>query len=127
MSHRTSCTSEIMNQFRHFLGWVIGPSQGLCLYRTAQHEKMRTSIHALSGIQTCNLSIQVAKTYVVDHEATEIGLHSHHLWKILLYGNIAESVCGNTCSVASASQMTASSTEIRVGNFGGRRCGFHIG
>jgi len=34
------------------LGQGIGPSQGLCLHRTAaQHRKTRTYIHASSGIR----------------------------------------------------------------------------
>jgi hypothetical protein len=46
--------SEIMNH-RHMvglLGRVISSSQGLYLYRTTQHKKTRTNIHAISGIQT---------------------------------------------------------------------------
>jgi hypothetical protein len=43
------------NLFRHMvglLGRVISPSQGLYLYRTTQHRKTRTNVHALSGIRT---------------------------------------------------------------------------
>jgi hypothetical protein len=66
-----------MNLFRHLaglLGQVISPSQGLYLHRTAQNRKMRTKIHALSGIQTHDSSIQVAKTHALDCADTEIGI-----------------------------------------------------
>jgi hypothetical protein len=43
--------------FRHMVGLpgrVISSLQGLYLYRTTQHKKTRTNIHALSGIRTHN-------------------------------------------------------------------------
>jgi hypothetical protein len=54
------------------LGRVISPSQGLCLYKTAQHRKTRTNIHAVSGIQTRDRSVQAANTHVLDSATTEI-------------------------------------------------------
>jgi hypothetical protein len=62
-THFMSCSdselaSETINPFRYFgtlLGWGIGPSQGLYLYRGAQHRKTRTYIHASSGTRTRDL------------------------------------------------------------------------
>jgi hypothetical protein len=48
----------------------VSPSQGLCLHRTTQHRKTRANLHALSGIQTHDPSIQAAKTHTLDHLAT---------------------------------------------------------
>jgi hypothetical protein len=73
-------TSEIINLFRHLaglLGWVISPSQGLFLHRTAQNRKTRTNIDGLDGIRTCDPSIQAAKTHALDQSATEIGGHNY--------------------------------------------------
>jgi hypothetical protein len=53
------------------LGRVISPSQGLYLYRTTQHRKTRTNIHALSGIRTHDPSNQSAKTHASDLTATD--------------------------------------------------------
>jgi len=39
------------------LGWGIGPTQGLYPYRTTQHRKKRTHIHASSGIRTHDPSV----------------------------------------------------------------------
>jgi hypothetical protein len=51
----TACSgsAELMNLFGHLvglLGWGISPVQGLYPYRTTQHRKMWTHIHALSRI-----------------------------------------------------------------------------
>jgi hypothetical protein len=54
-------------------GVIYQPSQGLYLHRTTQHRKMRTYIHASSGIQTHDPNVQVAKTYTLDHAAAVIG------------------------------------------------------
>jgi hypothetical protein len=54
-------TSETYESiFTHLVGLLgqgIGPSQGHYLHRTAQHRKMQTHIHALSGIQTHDPSV----------------------------------------------------------------------
>jgi hypothetical protein len=56
---RTTCTG-------------FGTSHGLCLHRTTQHRKTMTNIHALSGIQTHDSSVQEVKTHVLDHATTVI-------------------------------------------------------
>jgi hypothetical protein len=66
-------TYRFLELFRHMvglLGRVISSSQGLYLHRTTQHRKMRTNIHALSGIRTHYSSNQPAKTHALDRTAT---------------------------------------------------------
>jgi hypothetical protein len=48
--------SEMMNhrQTVGLHGQVISSLQGLYLHRTTQYTQVRTNIHAVSGIQTCN-------------------------------------------------------------------------
>jgi hypothetical protein len=67
---------RFLELFRHIVGlvgWVISPSQGLYLHRTTQHKKMRTNIHALSGIRTHDPSNQPAKTHASDRTAPVTG------------------------------------------------------
>jgi hypothetical protein len=69
-----------LNYFSHIvklLGWVISPSQGLYLHRTTQHRKTWTSIHALSGIRTHDLSNKPAMTLASDRTATVTGCQVH--------------------------------------------------
>jgi hypothetical protein len=50
--------------FGHLVGLLgrgIGPSQGHYLHRTAQHRKMRTHIHASSGIRTRYPSVRAVE------------------------------------------------------------------
>jgi hypothetical protein len=52
------------SQMVGLLGWVISPSQGRYLHRTTQTQKKlihTPNIHALSGFQTHNLSIQASE------------------------------------------------------------------
>jgi hypothetical protein len=67
---------RFLELFRHLV-WllrrVISPSQGLYLHRTTQHRKMRTNIHALSGIRTHDPSSKLAKTHTSDRTATVTG------------------------------------------------------
>jgi hypothetical protein len=48
----------IYRQLVGFLGWVIGPTQGLYLHRTTQHRETQTHTHAPSRIRTCDLNIR---------------------------------------------------------------------
>jgi hypothetical protein len=67
---------RFLELFRHtvgLLGRVISPSQGLYLYRTTQHRKPRTNIHALSGIRTHDPRNQPVKTHASDRTATVTG------------------------------------------------------
>jgi hypothetical protein len=67
---------RFLELFRHMVGLlrrVISPSQGLYLRRTTQHRKMRTNIHALSGIRTHDPSNQPAKTHASDRTAIVTG------------------------------------------------------
>jgi hypothetical protein len=79
---RTVAASHIggfLNYIRQMvglLGRMISPSQGLYLHRTTQHRKMRTNIHALSGIRTHDHSNQPAKTHASDRTVTVTGSHS---------------------------------------------------
>jgi cytochrome c553 len=52
---------------------VITPTQGLYIYRTAQHRKTKTNIHAVSGIRTHDLSDQAIKAYASDRAAAGSG------------------------------------------------------
>jgi hypothetical protein len=82
---------RFLELFRHMvglLGRVISPSQGLYLLRTTQHGKMRTNIHALSGIRTHDPSNQPAKTHASDRTATVTGVsvsprQNNHKYKTL--------------------------------------------
>jgi hypothetical protein len=68
--------SEIIYQFGHFVGLSgrgISLTQGLYIYRTAQHKKARTNILALSGIRTPDPSIKAAMTHALDRAGTVIG------------------------------------------------------
>jgi hypothetical protein len=64
---------ELFIHILGLLGRVISPSQGLYLYRTAQHRKTRTNIHALSGIRTHDPSNQPAKTHASDRTDSVTG------------------------------------------------------
>jgi hypothetical protein len=54
-------TGGFLILFRHLVG-LLGEwsahRKSLCLYRSTQHRKTRTNIHALSGIRTWDLSVQ---------------------------------------------------------------------
>jgi hypothetical protein len=65
---------ELFGHMVGLLGRVISPSQGLYQRRTTQHRKMRTNIHALSGIRTHDPSNQPAKTLTSDRTATVTGI-----------------------------------------------------
>jgi transketolase N-terminal domain/subunit len=58
---KTELTSETMNISTGLLGLGIGPLQGICLHRTAQHKKTRTYSHVSSGIQTQDPSIRAVQ------------------------------------------------------------------
>jgi hypothetical protein len=75
------------------LGRVISPSQGLYLHRTTQHRKMRTNIHALSGIRTHDPSNQPANTHASDRTATVTSPHSHTLVFLTSYASSQSYVC----------------------------------
>jgi hypothetical protein len=67
---------RFLELFRHMvglLGRVVSPSQGLYLYRTTQHRKTRTNIHALSEIRNHDPSNQPAKTHASDRTTTVTG------------------------------------------------------
>jgi hypothetical protein len=67
---------RFLELFRHMvglLGRVFSPSQGLYLYRTTQHRKTRTNVHAMSGIRTQQPTGQAAKTHASDRTATVTG------------------------------------------------------
>jgi hypothetical protein len=51
----------------------ISPSQGLYLYRAAQHRNTSTNIQALSGIRIHYLSLQAIKAFASDRAATGTG------------------------------------------------------
>jgi hypothetical protein len=51
-------------------GRGISPTQGLYLHKKAQHTKTKTKIHALSGFQTYDWSIQAARAHAIDRSAT---------------------------------------------------------
>jgi len=79
----TSETYEsIFGHLVGLLGWGISPSQGHYLHRTAQHRKLLTNIHVLSGIQTHDPSVQA----VEDHMC--LRLHSHWDWLFLCISHI---------------------------------------
>jgi hypothetical protein len=43
--------------FIELLGWGISPLQSLSLHKTTYRDRIRTCIHALSGIRTHDLSV----------------------------------------------------------------------
>jgi hypothetical protein len=51
-------------------GRGISPSQELCLHRKSRYREARTNIHALSGIQPHDLSVQAIKVFALDRAAT---------------------------------------------------------
>jgi hypothetical protein len=70
---------QIHNCFRNYetlrhlvglLGQEISPTQDLYIHRTAQHTKTTTNIHALSGIRSHELSVQVIEAYATDRATT---------------------------------------------------------
>jgi hypothetical protein len=75
---------ELFRLMVGLLGRVISPSQGLYLHRTTQRRKMRTNIHALSGIRTHDPSNQPAKTHVSDRTATVIGIFQKYKYLICI-------------------------------------------
>jgi hypothetical protein len=66
--------NRVLRQMVGLFGRGVSPSQGLYLHRITQHRKMRTNIHALSGIRTHNPSVQAIKTYALDRVATVMAL-----------------------------------------------------
>jgi hypothetical protein len=55
---------KLMNLFTQlvgFLGWGIGPTQGLYLHSTTQHRETRTHTHTWSGIRTHDPSVRAAE------------------------------------------------------------------
>jgi len=70
----TSETYEsIFGHLVGLLGGGISPSQGLYLYRTTQHRKKRTHIHASSGIRTHDPSARAVKRQYVPQAVRPLG------------------------------------------------------
>jgi hypothetical protein len=65
---------RFLELFRHMVGLLISPSQGLYLYMTTQHRKMRTNNHVLNGIRTHDPRNKLAKTHASDRTATVTGI-----------------------------------------------------
>lgn len=63
------------------LGRVKSSSQGLYLYRTAKHRKMRTNFHELSGFRTHDSSARTIKAYFPDRAATVLNYKKSLLLK----------------------------------------------
>jgi hypothetical protein len=60
-------SSGLLREIGNLVGllwWGIGPSQGLCLHRTAQHQKTRAYTHAMSGIRSHDPTVRAVQVHI---------------------------------------------------------------
>jgi hypothetical protein len=60
------------------------PIEKASTYKGQQHKKMSTNLHALSGIQTHDISVQEVKAYASDGSATGAGKIMEYKHKIVM-------------------------------------------